>query len=338
MGGRNHYIDQLRGLSILAVMISHSELVGVSFPIAIAATLYVRLEQAGYYGVAVFFVISGFLITSNVIGRSRKLGNIAPSQFYAMRVSRIFPCLLLLLTLLSILNFVGVAGFKIPPGTSQFNAWIAALTFRYNFFYFHNNVPGMSAWSVLWSLSIEEQFYLVFPIFCLLLRRDAFIVAALVLCVLAGPYFRLEYLSLYKLGGAADLLAMGALAALLVNSTTRFDRPTSQALRLVGLLIMFLVCLHSHVNYNYVFGPSIIGLGAAAFLIGSGSPRANTGPVKNWNWPALLLQLMGRSSYELYLYGNHPFGTPLSAVGCSYQYLREGRPFYALRGSILRCR
>jgi peptidoglycan/LPS O-acetylase OafA/YrhL len=99
--GRNQGIDVLRGLAILSVILLHintlvpfsDTLLGQSLP----ATLYKILFWSGYYGVCVFFVISGFLITTTSLNRWNGLPEISLKGFYLMRFARIMPLLLLLL-------------------------------------------------------------------------------------------------------------------------------------------------------------------------------------------------------------------------------------------------
>jgi peptidoglycan/LPS O-acetylase OafA/YrhL len=94
---RNPGIDLLRGLSILLVIVHH---VAHRIPLkrgVLATVVPVRLLNAlsynGYEAVFVFFVISGFLITTNALGRWGRLGDIDPRAFYARRAARILPCL-----------------------------------------------------------------------------------------------------------------------------------------------------------------------------------------------------------------------------------------------------
>ena len=291
---RDHNIDQLRGLCILAVLANHLGSPGLG---ANGNAVFALLGQSGYYGVAIFFVISGFLITSNVIVRYGAPQKVSVTSFYVMRASRIVPCLLLLLTVGTALNLSGLAHFQIPQGEPIIDSWIAALTFRFN--YFFDVCQTVPAWVVLWSLSIEEQFYLLCPLVFVALRRREIIIAFLIALIIVCPLFRLDVHMLYRIQGCADLLAMGVLAAIIARSdgiralTARY----ALALRALGLLVMFLVCYHSHVYDNHVIGPTLVGLGAATFLIGSGRDVRQS----RWN-PLRLLQLMGRCSYELYLF------------------------------------
>src|SRR5689334_22118730 len=109
---RINSIDFLRGLSILAVILLHIKInmpfdksdMGQLLPSFISKILF----GSGYYGVMVFFVISGFLITTSSIKRWGSIKNIRYDQFYLIRFARIMPCLMGLLLVLSILDIVGL--------------------------------------------------------------------------------------------------------------------------------------------------------------------------------------------------------------------------------------
>jgi peptidoglycan/LPS O-acetylase OafA/YrhL len=134
-----------------------------------------------------FFVISGFLITSNLLTRWRRLEAINIRAFYVQRASRILPCLLILVTVLSILHLAGASDFTIArPGQSLSKAIFSALGLYLNWYEGHTGyLPGN--WDVLWSLSIEEVFYLAFPLFCCGMRRIYLIVPALTILAFSLP-------------------------------------------------------------------------------------------------------------------------------------------------------
>ena len=148
------------------------------------------IARNGNYGVTMFFVISGYLITSNARRRWGSLGAVDVRAFYVSRIARIVPCLLLLLALVNGLAAAGVPIFQnhAPEGIAV-SFWLvnlASLTF------WMNVLIGAYGWvnyalGVLWSLSVEEVFYLTFPLLCIALRRDARLVTFWVVVAAIGP-------------------------------------------------------------------------------------------------------------------------------------------------------
>ena len=124
----------------------------------------------GANGVTVFFAISGFLITTTVI---RRWGSLAPCMlwiFTSCALHELGPLLLALLAVLSVLHLSHVQGFEIPPERASLGrALLAAMTFHINWLEAARGYLPAN-WDVLWSLSVEEVFYLFFPLICWLTR------------------------------------------------------------------------------------------------------------------------------------------------------------------------
>ncbi len=151
-------IDGLRGLSILLVILFHAKIPGFS---------------NGFIGVDIFFVISGFLITS-IILKDLNNSQFSLKSFYFRRVKRILPVFLLILLAASVLSFL----YMLPNDLTHFAEWLlASLVILPNMaaWYFMGNYFSPAADSLpllhLWSLGIEEQFYLAFPILLIILVK-----------------------------------------------------------------------------------------------------------------------------------------------------------------------
>jgi peptidoglycan/LPS O-acetylase OafA/YrhL len=135
-------IDLLRGLCIVAVVLHHINLRihfrDSSLGQMIGPAANRVLFWNGYYGVRMFFVISGLLITTWSLKRWGSLSRLDRRQFYRMRFARIVPCLIGLLILLSLLDRFGVPRFTInTQHTSLGRALLAALTFHVNWLEAH---------------------------------------------------------------------------------------------------------------------------------------------------------------------------------------------------------
>lgn len=143
----------------------------------------------GYESVFIFFVVSGFLITRRSLAQYGTLSNLNWRSFYMARFSRIFPLLALLLIVLSVLHLVGVDGYVVEAkGQTLWRALVSALGLHLNWYEAQTTwLPA--SWDVLWSLSIEEVFYLAFPILCIVLPRRLFVVLLLALA-LSLPWVR----------------------------------------------------------------------------------------------------------------------------------------------------
>lgn len=136
-------LDGLRAIAILAVFWHHFA--------TVIPGLYI--SGRGFLGVDLFFVISGFLIVTLLLRERRRTGSVSVRDFYIRRFLRIFPPYYLMLLV------VALSAFLMPGSTS------AAIKRDLPFaaFYLSNLVPMSSVLSITWSLSAEEQFYLVVP-------------------------------------------------------------------------------------------------------------------------------------------------------------------------------
>jgi peptidoglycan/LPS O-acetylase OafA/YrhL len=159
-------LDGLRAISILLVVVSHLGLGNV---------------VPGGLGVTIFFFISGFIITRMLLREYARSGRISLSGFYIKRVFRLAPALMVYI-LLCIVSFAGL-GTPIP-----FLDVLAAIFYAanyYNIFYGWGGAAVDSPLSILWSLAIEEHFYVAFPLALVLMRKrwGKFLVALLTLSV-----------------------------------------------------------------------------------------------------------------------------------------------------------
>lgn len=307
---RSAGIDVLRGLCVLLVTLHHIHLrfklnqfdVNALLPAPIGRVLF----WSGYFAVITFFVISGFLITSHSLRRWASLDRIPLQQFYWLRVARIAPCLLLLVAVLSGLHLARVQEFVIPPERASLGrAVLAALTFHINWLEGHHGyLPG--TWDVLWSLSVEEVFYLSFPVMCLGLRKVRWLVVPLLALIAVGPMQRTalagrEPWDDYAYLSCMDGIAFGCLAALFA-ARSRLGLSALRVMMALGtaavaLIVVFRSLALTQGLHELGLGVSALELGVALILIALSHGVGSTLLARGTGW----LRGVGRSSYEIYL-------------------------------------
>lgn len=302
-------IDLLRGLAIFFVLMNH-----VNIRLLGAKVLYTKFLPAqlvhvlvwnGQLGVQMFFAVSGFLITSITIRRWGALSNVRLRDFYIFRFARIAPLLLLLLVILSGLDFAHVHNFVVTAKTGGLGrALLAALTFHINVLEARRGyLPGN--WDVLWSLSVEEMFYLFFPLVCRVFGRGKLFFVILLAFVVLGPFGRTvfthgnEVWQEYSYLGGMEGIALGCLTALIV-SRTRFSRPVLWVLGTGGAAVVVFSLVFSWQAYRGWLGRTgvnmtILGIGTCMFIAATAQTQ--------WRSPRVLTPLLriGQYSYEVYL-------------------------------------
>jgi peptidoglycan/LPS O-acetylase OafA/YrhL len=216
-----HDIDALRAIAVLAVLFFHLDVAGFS---------------GGYVGVDVFFVISGYLITG-LVNKELNAGTFSLSCFYVRRIRRLAPSLLVMLVPISIAAFVLLK----PEDLRSFGLSLAFqfaslqnLIFLAEGEYFRG--ADMKPLLHTWSLAVEEQFYLVWPMCLLLLHRRSLKIKIILILFLICGSFALNLLlmnispkaSFLLLPPRAWELGVGCLTAIVEANVSLFRTLTSK--------------------------------------------------------------------------------------------------------------
>lgn len=325
-------IDLLRGLAIFFVLMNHvnMRLLGAKAPYTegLPLQLVMSLVWNGQPGVQMFFVVSGFLIMSLSLRRWGSPGAIALRSFYRMRVARIAPLMLALLAVLSAMHMAGVPGYVVKPQTGGLGrALVAALTFHINWLEATRGyLPA--AWDILWSLSVEEMFYLFFPVVMLLCRRAWMLYGVLAIFMVAGPFARMKEFHPnpvwreYSYLGGMDAIAIGCATALLLSGR-RLPQGVARGCGLLGAaLLVFSLCFSLKA---YAWGLGRNGLHMTVLAAGTALVIAWAAQTR-WRAPRVLEPLLslGRHSYEIYL-------THIFVVTALFAwFVRAGKPMGAV--------
>jgi peptidoglycan/LPS O-acetylase OafA/YrhL len=311
-------VDLLRGLAIFFVLMNHVNMrllfAHVPYTRGLPLQLASSLVWNGQEGVQIFFAISGFLITSTSLRRWGALDKVSIRGFYRIRFARIAPLLLALLAILSCLHFAGQRwaafdDFVVSAKTGGLGrALVAALTFHINYLEaFRGYLPGN--WDILWSLSVEEMFYLFFPlIFPPIWRvfgKGKLLIALLLIFVVIGPFARADAFRHnpvwyeYSYLGGMDAIALGCLAALLL-SRVQLSRRLRWIVGCAGGAIM-LFCLCDSIQAGR-WGLEKNGLSMTILAVGTCMVIAVASQT-GWRSPRIFapVLLLGRRSYEIYL-------------------------------------
>ncbi|GAB3222160.1 SGNH hydrolase domain-containing protein [Glycomyces halotolerans] len=296
-------IEGLRAIAVGLVVLGHA-----GFP----------LLEGGYIGVDVFFVISGFLITSLLLRELTNTGRISVAGFYARRATRLLPmaALVTVATLvaswlwLAPTRFAAVVGDALASSVYFVNYRLAAEGTEY----LNADAPP-SPFQHYWSLAVEEQFYLVWPLLllavALLLRRRPELIrdglTVLLVAIVGGTFATSAVLSeadpvwsYFGLHTRGWELAIGALAAVGAAGLTRLPNLPAALLMWGGLAaIVWSAFAYDESTVFPGTAAAVPVLGAAAVIAGGcAAPRLGAGGLLG----TPPFQVLGRYSYGLYLW------------------------------------
>lgn len=228
-------IDGLRGIAVLGVLIAHTNL---------------GILPGGFLGVDVFFVISGFLITS-IIQNELDRESFSILRFYQRRVRRIFPALILVLLVTTAFAYL----FLYPKELVDYaNSLVASSLFFSNFYFWGTEADYFATPSLYtpllhtWSLSVEEQFYIAYPLLFLVINKFLKIKKVILISLLFVSLFIAHWSSnhfqtasyYFPITRAWELLAGGCIAQYLNNrQVLNINNTIQEALSMSGIVLIF---------------------------------------------------------------------------------------------------
>jgi peptidoglycan/LPS O-acetylase OafA/YrhL len=302
--GRVPALDGLRGIAVLLVIAFHTHFLVASKSITGVGAID-DFVGGGFLGVDLFFVLSGFLITALLLREQADTGGLRFGSFYGRRALRLLPALLVLL----FLHALYTASANLPRGPELSTiGWAAVYLANWH----RSSVSGLDH---LWSLSIEEQFYLIWPAFLFLLlglRRSAAFVTVVLLGLIAVIvvhrivlWENLEivgknFLPIFRRTDTrVDSLLIGGLAASLWvrgRTPTRGLAPAAWIATAVAIGCLELARVDA--GWLYRGGFDLFALAAVVVILATVDSR--------WLGNRVLelapLRLVGRVSYGLYLW------------------------------------
>ncbi len=305
-------IEGLRAIAVLSVLAYHAGL-----PV-----------RAGFVGVDIFFVISGFLITGLLVTELDRTGTISWLRFVGRRIRRLLPAAVLVLVVVSAVSWFVVPGLR--RHTIGLDV-IAAATYVVNWVLAAREVDYLasdvrpSPVQHFWSLSVEEQFYVVWPLLLIGValvakrygRRPDRRSIGLALGALVGASFLWSVWASHATPASAFFttttrvweLGVGALLAVWLSGRTRPEvpSPASVALGWAGLLALVVVALRLPTDVEWPGAWALLATLPAALVLWSGWEGSRHGPVRLlgtrpmvwvgglsysiylWHWPAIVL-------------------------------------------------
>ncbi len=305
-------VEGLRAVAVLLVVLDHLEVPGF---------------RGGFIGVDVFFVISGYLITSLLAAECAKKaeahggrGSISIPGFYARRARRILPAALTVIVAVVVAG--GVLLNELRVAQIRHDAlWAALFGSNVNFIrqatdYSVQGLVDSSPFQHYWSLAVEEQFYLVWPALFLLVARLTFFGGAvrwrarvaMAVCAIAAASLAWSIVATergpvgayFSTFTRAWELALGALIGITTTSATRFPRPLARAASAAGVALFVAATVVIGDTTSFPGAAALLPTVATALLIVGGITERP--PLPNRALCLSPLRFLGRISYSVYLW------------------------------------
>ena len=326
-------VEGLRAVAILLVVAAHAK---------------VPWLKGGFVGVDVFYVLSGYLITGLLVQESVTTGHLGFANFYGRRLRRLLPALYLMLAVTCGLAFLLMPPSGLPgqaAAASSAALWLSNFHFAlWNMDYFAP-AAATNLYLHTWSLGVEEQFYLVWPLLVVFtvgahrwarrgigLHRLKWLFVGILTVSFAASLvltFRAPHFAFYMMPTRAWQFAIGALAFLFVGSptfqaSTVYRRwPWLRHLGWVGLALVVSTAMMIDDNVPYPGTWSLVPTIGAALVLVAGGFGAGRG-ISHW-LSLRPLQAIGKVSYSWYLWH-----WPVLILGATLVNIRDGWNVLAL--------
>jgi len=304
-------LDGLRGIAIVCVFVYH-----VQHFIFLGGPMFGRYLSlgGGFLGVDIFFVLSGFLITTLLLEEWQWSENLNLRSFYVRRALRLLPALFLFIG-----SMVVYSSLTLSPEVAKETTRLALFSILYstNWVFALNLSPGSDVLGHLWSLAVEEQFYLLWPLalnLLLRLRAARWVTISIVFASIALVLFHRIGLArdspLVRIYSGSDTRADSLLVGCVIAMLTTWRMlPTSRIFKLIlgwsGFLSLLLIAIYL-VNAFDVLEKTLYMFGFTAFAIATGLVLLQILYSPRRTFLALLqhksLVWLGRVSYSLYLW------------------------------------
>ena len=284
-------IEGLRGVAILLVVAYHAGVPGFT---------------GGYIGVDVFFVLSGYLITGLLVAEREKKGKISLANFYARRARRLLPASAIMLLFAMIAAYIVFAPYEqtgVFKSAASTALYVSNLHFLIDSANYFADAPETNLFLHTWSLSVEEQFYFVFPLLLLLAlkygtRQFLLIIIAIggvvsfILSVYLTSYF--QPWAFFSSPTRAWEFAAGALGVMIGGA---YSKRIGYALALIGLLLILGAACFYGSSTQFPGWAALLPVLGTIFILHSGSDT-QVGKLLS----SSLLQFFGKLSYSFYLW------------------------------------
>jgi len=291
-------IDGLRGISVLLVIFYHFEY----------KIFNKVIFTGGYIGVDIFFIISGYLITLIILNEKKYNDCFSFKKFYLRRARRILPAFFFFIIIALLLGYF----YLLPESFIDLgNSGLSSLTFLSNFYYYLTQIQYYTAPTYLrpllhtWSLSVEFQFYIFFPIIFIITvkifnRFKIFVLlAGFLFSLLLSNYLVKNHnlINFYMLPPRIFEFLAGSIAAvIIIDNSLKINQKILNFLSIIGVILIFLM---SVILNNKTLHPSIISL---PLVVGIFFLIINT--EKNYINDLLskkTINYLGKISFSLYL-------------------------------------